>query len=130
MFISILQFLCGHFLSSILLYVYSSHFKVDGFSLFYWLNTTVDSLSMFFRLYVACLSPFYNSYVDTFSPASYFMSIHYTSEWLLFLYFTLSEHRWMVFLYPLAHMWQVFLYFTGRNASCYFQIIVAAFSLF
>ena len=71
------------------------------------------SLSLFFRLYVVCLSPFYKSYVDTFSPASCLIAIHYTSGWLLFLYFTSSTKRWQVYLYFSGYMWRVYLYFTN-----------------
>ena len=40
---------------------------MDIFSLVWLLTAMVDNLSLFYKLYVACLSPFYNSYVDTLS---------------------------------------------------------------
>ena len=92
-----------------------SHHHTSGwllFSLFFCLSSKVESISLFFRLYVACLSLFYNSNVATFSLVSYSMSIHLTSRWMVFLYFTGSTQRWRVSPCSLSYLWHVYLHFT------------------
>ena len=61
---------------------------------------------------MACLSLFYNSNVATFSLVSYSMSIHLTSRWMVFLYFTGSTQQWIVYPCSSSYMWQFFLHFT------------------
>ena len=93
-------------------------------------NQKVASLSLFFRLYVACLSLFYKSYVDTFSLVSYLMSIHHTSRWLLFLYFTSSDKRWTVYLCSPSYMWHVYLHFQILCGYFLFSILLYVYSLY